>query len=70
MDKNAIANELADLGQSDARLLDRLKAVSKALEANRARRCELLSAIACDVETDLDAATTAKASEPKDGGGK
>lgn len=65
MDKNAIAKELADLGHSDFRLLSRLKAISKALEHNRQRRCELLSSVACHADTALEPDVIAAAAAPK-----
>ena len=68
MDKNAIAKELTDLGKSDARLLDRLGRQSakvaetyEALEANRARRCELLTGCIPDAGLDPDVVTAARA---------
>lgn len=70
MNNNEIAKELADLGHSDFRLLSKLKAVSKALEANRLRRCELLSEVACHADTGLSPDVSAAAVAPKDGGGK
>lgn len=70
MNKNEIAKELADLGHSDFRLLSKLKAVSRALEANRKRRCELLSQVACHADTGLEPDVQAAAVAPKDGGGK
>lgn len=69
MNKNEIAKELADLGHSDFRLLSRLKAVSKALEANRKRRCEILSQVACHADTGLEPDVSAASVAPKDDGG-
>lgn len=69
MNKNEIAKELADLGHSDFRLLAKLKAVSKALEANRKRRCELLSLAACHEDAGLEPDVQAASVAPKDDGG-
>ena len=69
MNKDEIAKELTDLGHSDFRLLSRLKAASKALEANRKRRCELLSLAACHEDAGLEPDVSAASVAPKDDGG-
>lgn len=63
MDKNAIAKELAELGQAEAKLMRKLMKVQK-------RRCEMLSAIACSDDAGLEPDVAAAASAPKDGGGE
>lgn len=60
MDKNAIAAELAELGQEEARLMRKLAKV-------QAKRCKLLTGCIPD---DLDAPVALAATAPKDGGGK
>lgn len=59
MDRNAIARELIHLGKSDARLIGKL-------EANRARRCELLRDVACHPDAGLDGEIGTMAVEPKE----
>lgn len=68
MPHNTIARELAELGKSDMRLMSRLAVhserlceVTTALEANRARRCDLL----CEA---AKVATTAELIDPVVGG--
>lgn len=64
---NAIAEELAELGKSDKRLISKIEAATKALEANRARRCAILHTVAqlaCDAGQ-LDGDVTAAVVEPK-----
>lgn len=77
MNKDKIAKELAELGHSDFRLLSKLEAligritdVRVALEANRKRRCELLSEVACHADAGLDGEVMAASIAPKDDGGK
>jgi hypothetical protein len=59
VDKEAIAAELAALGRSDSKLLAKL-------EANRARRCAILSQVALHADTGLDATVAAASVQPKD----
>ena len=72
---NPIAKQLADLGKSDARLLDRqnkllikLGDTHLALEANRKARCELLTGVVNtrSAELGLTSDVVALATEPKD----
>jgi len=57
MDKNAIATELADLGQEEARLMRKLAKVQR-------KRCKLLSD--CIPDAGLDDGVVTAATEPKD----
>ena len=59
MNRDAIAKELADLGRSDAKLLAKL-------EANRARRCEILSAVVAHPDAGVTGDVTTYATAPKD----
>lgn len=63
MNKDKVAQELADLGRGEARLMRKLIKV-------QARRCELLSEVACHADTGLSPDVSAAAVAPKDGGGK
>jgi hypothetical protein len=71
MDKNALALELGELGRSDAKVLAALIAqnpdskLAAKLEANRARRCEILTTIANHSSAGLDATVTTLSVEPK-----
>jgi hypothetical protein len=58
MDRQAIAQELGQLGRSDKKLLAKL-------EANRARRCELLTQVGRSASSGLEIGTMASV-EPKD----
>lgn len=60
MDKNAIASELAELGQEEAKLMRKLAKV-------QGKRCKLLSSCIPD---DLDEPALKMASAPKDDGGE
>lgn len=59
MNKDKIAQELADLGRDEARLMRKLIKV-------QARRCELLSEVACHADTGLSPDVSAAAVAPKD----
>lgn len=63
MNRNEIAKELAELGREEARLMRKLAKV-------QAKRCKLLSDVACNPDTGLEPGTVAAASAPKDGGGE
>jgi len=58
-ERNALAKELADLGRSDARHLAKL-------EANRARRCEILTSIVTHPDAAVSDDVIAYATAPKD----
>ena len=58
MDKNAIAKELTDLGQTEAKLMRKLIKVQK-------RRCAIHQQIAGCAEAGLDDGTIAAARAPK-----
>jgi hypothetical protein len=58
MDRKSIAEELGQLGRSDKKLLAKL-------EANRARRCEILTQVGRSAESGVDVTTMATV-EPKD----
>lgn len=60
MDNNAIAKELAELGQEEARLMRKLAKV-------QAKRCKLLTS--CIDEAGLDDGTASAARARKDDGG-
>jgi hypothetical protein len=69
MDKNAIAQELAELGKSDKRLLATLEsnqALLAKLESNRARRCEILMKVAQHPDAGLSPDVMAASVQPKD----
>jgi len=61
---NAIARELAHLGQSDFRALIKMQFALSTLEANRARRCEILTELAQGQPLDEDVGVLVV--EPKD----
>lgn len=63
MNKDKIAKEVADLGQEEAALM-------RALLKVQAKRCKLLSEVACHADTGLSPDVSAAAVAPKDGGGK
>lgn len=63
MNRNDVANELAELGRDEARLMRKLAKL-------QARRCKLLSDIACHPDAGLDPVVAASTTEPKDGDGR
>lgn len=63
MNKNEIATEVIELGHEEARLMRQLAKV-------QAKRCKLLSEVACHEDTGLEPDVQAAAVAPKDGGGK
>lgn len=66
MDRNAIAHELGKLGREDFRCMARMARDLARIEANRARRCELLTAVARAPETGLAPDVSTNATAPKD----
>lgn len=58
MSRDKVAQELADLGRDEARLMRKLIKLQK-------RRCELLSEVACHADTGLSPDVAAAAAGPK-----
>lgn len=58
MERDKIAQELADIGQEEARLMRKLIKLQK-------RRCDVLSSVACHTETGLSPDVSAAAVAPK-----
>lgn len=59
MNRKDIGKELAQLGKSDKRLMTKLTAIAAELEANRARRCEILTQVGRSEESGIDIGTMA-----------
>jgi|GEM_PF-5610694 len=59
MNRNEIAKELAELGQDEARLMRKLAKV-------QARRCKLLSEVACHADAGLEPDVVTLAAVPKE----
>jgi len=65
MDRNAIAKELGELGREEARITKHIRQQLRRVSAIQARRCELLSLVACHKDAGLEPEVAAAAAGPK-----